>query len=304
MSRIRTIKPEILDDERTAALTSDAFRLFVGLITLADDYGNARGHLGYLEGHIFWAAPQHAGVEDLAAELETAGLILSYEIRGQVYIHLRGWSKHQKVDKPGSPRVPGPEKAESTESFANGSRIIRESFAPDLDLDLRSVPVPLPPPPAPTATGGVCVYVRGSIEPWEPKPGDVADWQDVYPLVPVEEEIRKMREWTISNPSKQPSFATVRNFVTSWLNREQRRLEDLKRKTAAETESKRKPKKEETGQGSAAHRKYDPPDTSGAVPPPPDVKAMIAQIANGKRITTGPPSPVVVESVVEREEDG
>jgi two-component system sensor histidine kinase BaeS len=34
--RIRTIKPELLDDERTATLSDAAFRLFIGLILLAD----------------------------------------------------------------------------------------------------------------------------------------------------------------------------------------------------------------------------------------------------------------------------
>lgn len=99
-----------------------------------------------------------------------------------------------------------------------------------------------------------------------------------------------MREWVLSNPQKQPGFGTVRQFVTSWLNREQRRADETKRKVEAQASTGQKLRKEESGQGSAAHRKYDLPDTSGAVPPPPDVKAMISQIANGKRLPTGPPA--------------
>jgi len=158
VSRIRTIKPEILDDERTAALSSDAFRLFIGLISLADDYGNARGHLGFLEGHIFWAAPQPPNIKVAAWELERVGLVQSYVVRGQVYIAITSWAKHQRVDKPGPPRVPGPETAERTgifteESFANHSsnhsRMSADSFAPDHDHDhdLGSGTTSFPPTP-------------------------------------------------------------------------------------------------------------------------------------------------------------
>lgn len=42
MARIRTLKPEILEDARTAGLSDAAFRLFVAMIVLADDHGNLR----------------------------------------------------------------------------------------------------------------------------------------------------------------------------------------------------------------------------------------------------------------------
>jgi len=41
--RIRCIKPELLEDERTAGLSHEAFRLFIGLILLSDDEGNGPG---------------------------------------------------------------------------------------------------------------------------------------------------------------------------------------------------------------------------------------------------------------------
>lgn len=134
------------------------------------------------------------------------------------------------------------------------------------------------------------IPVRGSIEPWAPKPGDVDDWRKAYPRVPVDEELRKMREWSISNPEKQPSFRTARNFVTSWLNREQRRLEDAARKEeAADAAKSATSEPASAGQGAAAHRKFDLPDTSGAVPPPAEVKELIAKLAGRKALPRGPP---------------
>ena len=43
--RIRTIKPELLDDAVTAGLSDMAFRLFVSSIVLADDYGRLRARV-------------------------------------------------------------------------------------------------------------------------------------------------------------------------------------------------------------------------------------------------------------------
>lgn len=107
--RIRTIKPEILEDERTASLSSDAWRLYVSMWLLADDHGNLYAHPAQLGGSVFWACPNPVRADDLLEELATAGLIERYQVRGQRYAHISGWAKHQRVDNAGKPRVPGPE---------------------------------------------------------------------------------------------------------------------------------------------------------------------------------------------------
>jgi hypothetical protein len=140
--RIRTIKPELIEDESTAGLSHEAFRLFVGLILLADDYGNFRAHPKQLEGQIFWLAGVKEGVESVLDELLKANLIMPYQVREQRYAHVAGWEKHQRIDKPGKPRCPGP----------NDSREIRETLATDLrpptsdhDPDQEATPEAAPP---------------------------------------------------------------------------------------------------------------------------------------------------------------
>lgn len=129
--RIRTLKPEVLEDERTAHLSHASFRLFIGLILVADDYGNFRANPDQLRGAIFWGAPpddprtsEAGGIDALLAELEkpeddgSPGLITLYRVKGQRYGHLNGWSKNQKVQHPGSPRVPGPNDSKNTDKGA------------------------------------------------------------------------------------------------------------------------------------------------------------------------------------------
>lgn len=104
--RIRTLKPELLEDERVAALSHEAWRLFVSTILLADDYGNLRASHKLLDGAVFWAREIFPGISELLGELCAAGLVDLYEVRGQQYLHLRGWEKHQKIDHPSKPRCP------------------------------------------------------------------------------------------------------------------------------------------------------------------------------------------------------
>jgi hypothetical protein len=113
--RIRTIKPELLEDEKTARLSDRAWRVFVSLIIMADDYGNMRGSERYVSGAALWAhAMPDIGTE--LADLEDAEIIRRYSVKGESYIHLTNWSKHQRIDKPGRPRVPGPDADDDWES--------------------------------------------------------------------------------------------------------------------------------------------------------------------------------------------
>ena len=143
--RIRSIKPEILDDERTAALSHGAWRLFVSLWLLADDYGNFRAVPRQIGGAVFWGRDDSDAGAWLA-ELITSGLIQTYTVKGQSYAHISGWH-HQKVDKPGKPLCPGPHLADETvatdsrdsretpATVSNDNRNPPETLAPDRDLD-------------------------------------------------------------------------------------------------------------------------------------------------------------------------
>lgn len=125
--RIRTLKPEWLDDERLALASSDARVLSVALLLLADDYGNGRAAPTLLAGRIFPGKVPETLARALA-EIE-GWFVELYEADGQRYFHIRNWAKHQKVDKPGKPRVPPPfgTRANLPEGPAN----LPETLAPD-----------------------------------------------------------------------------------------------------------------------------------------------------------------------------
>lgn len=144
MARIRTLKPEWLEDEMLLAAGSDARVLSVALILLADDYGNGRGNERWLASQVF--PLDEDGPERLREGLaKLRGWFATvYEVRGQRYFHLEGWKNHQRVDKPGKPRVPGPDDPEAVmvsgisgvaRDIRDGPANLPESLAPDRDHD-------------------------------------------------------------------------------------------------------------------------------------------------------------------------
>lgn len=160
--RIRSVKPEWLEDERVASLSSDARVLSIALLLLADDHGRGRGHPNYIAAHVFANSQESLATASRAIrELVASGFVDLYTVRGQSYFAIRNWTKHQRVDKPGAPRVPPPEEAETPrettirETLANVPVALansQEILAPDLrspisDLDPRGGGNSRPPPP-------------------------------------------------------------------------------------------------------------------------------------------------------------
>lgn len=111
MSRIRSIKPEILEDEAAASLSSDAWRLWVSMWVMADDVGRLRAADKFLKAKVFWGRSDvdcHAAL----AELVAAGFVHLYKVDGQWFAEVRNFRKHQRIEKPQPPKYPGPDKAE------------------------------------------------------------------------------------------------------------------------------------------------------------------------------------------------
>lgn len=108
MARIRSIKPEMATDAALASVSFAARYLFILLITQADDYGLVRARVRQLLGALY---PHEEGVTPemllrWVAELVGIGVMRWRQTAdGQPVLELVNWSKHQKVDKPGQPKL-------------------------------------------------------------------------------------------------------------------------------------------------------------------------------------------------------
>lgn len=111
MARIRSIKPEMPEDEVLGACSRDARLLFVLLLTQADDHGRFRASPSLLRGKLF-PYDDDVTAEDVSswtAELIECGRLEAWEVRGQQYAAFTNWKKHQRVDNAGQTRIPDPE---------------------------------------------------------------------------------------------------------------------------------------------------------------------------------------------------
>lgn len=143
--RIRTIKPEWLDDERISLASPNARVLSVALLLMADDEGRGRANPRMLGARVFPGS--RSFVEDSTnalRELAEASYVVLYEVDGQSYYQVRNWRKHQRIDRPGRSQLPGPEAANRSESFdstkaredsTNVHRTLDEDSRTDRDLD-------------------------------------------------------------------------------------------------------------------------------------------------------------------------
>jgi len=126
--RIRSVKPEFLEDADLCVQSAETRLLFVCLWVLSDDYGNLQDCEEWIKAQAFWGDPKVTPekVREMLATLSRLGMLTPYEVRGKRYLHVTNWDRHQRVDKPGKPRVPGPENAVFVEETSD-SKNVRET---------------------------------------------------------------------------------------------------------------------------------------------------------------------------------
>lgn len=50
---------------------------------------------------------------------------------------------------------------------------------------------------------------------------DISLWEELYPVVDVLQELRKMKGWLLSHPKKRKTKRGIKAFITTWLAKEQ-----------------------------------------------------------------------------------
>ncbi|WP_413535042.1 hypothetical protein [Rahnella inusitata] len=106
MARIRTVKPEFWTDEKVVECSFEARLMFIGMFNFADDKGNLARSPKRIKMQIFPA--DMIDCEPLIKELTVTGLIAEYSVSGVEYIHIKGFTKHQKINRPSATTIPTP----------------------------------------------------------------------------------------------------------------------------------------------------------------------------------------------------
>lgn len=104
MARIRSIKPEMWTDERLTECSLSARLLFIGLLNFADDNGNQVYSAKRIKMQVFPA--DNIETLPLIEELITHGLLIEYSVSGEKYLNIKGFKKHQVINRPSKTDIP------------------------------------------------------------------------------------------------------------------------------------------------------------------------------------------------------
>lgn len=81
--------------------------MFIGMLNFADDNGNQAYSAKRLKMQIFPA--DAIDTQPLLDELLHHGVLIAYSVNGQKYIHIKGFRKHQVINRPSATSIPLPD---------------------------------------------------------------------------------------------------------------------------------------------------------------------------------------------------
>lgn len=101
MARIRSIKPKFWDDTKIGRISRDARLLYIGLWNFSDDIGVVIGDSIWLKSKIFpYDQIQIQQFEKWMNELVINGFICLLSYKGERFIYLPSFTRHQVINKP------------------------------------------------------------------------------------------------------------------------------------------------------------------------------------------------------------
>ena len=109
----RIIKESTFTSDKISGLSDFQFRLWVGLITQADDAGRGDARPAIIKGRVF-PLRDRVTVKDIDSALHAlaaGGCISLYTVGGKSYYRFPSWAEHQRV-RDAKPKYPGPEDGE------------------------------------------------------------------------------------------------------------------------------------------------------------------------------------------------
>lgn len=210
----RIIKESAFTSDRIAALTDFEFRLWVGLITQADDAGRGDARPAIIKGRVF-ALRERTTIADIDKALHALaahGCVVLYVVDGKPYYEFPSWAAHQRVRDVKSKY---PARGELPQTAASCGELPPES---------NPNPNPNPNPKECTEQAPLASVPALPLNDGTEYPITVAqinEWRTLYPAVDVEQELRNMRGWLDANRAKRKTKNGILRFIAGWLAREQ-----------------------------------------------------------------------------------
>ena len=139
MARIRTIKPKFWDDSKIGKLTRDARLLYIGLWTFSDDIGVVVGDSIWLKSKVFpYDQIQIQQFDKWIMELVKNGFICLLSYKGERFIYLPNFTRHQVINRPNVDDLNIPkELIESNKDKITEQSLINHGIITELSLPIK-----------------------------------------------------------------------------------------------------------------------------------------------------------------------
>lgn len=236
----RIIRDELLGSLRWLDLPSDSHRLaFIGLVLIADDYGNIEGGSRRLYRWLtqFTQIKAEADSIKLLSDLADCDLIRRYEVENREYWHITRFKNSRRYWSRKYPKSPYQEETtiESNQQHTKNpsADLTQTCHSPSRGVGVgvgvgvkRSTPL-APRADAPDAEIAVMDYVIkipliGGAEFGVTKEF-AAELESLYPAVDVNQTLREIRGWNFANDKNRKTAAGIKKHINSWFSREQNR---------------------------------------------------------------------------------
>lgn len=223
----RIIKESAFTSDSIARLTDFQFRLWVGLITQADNIGRGDARPAIIKGRIF-ALREKVRESDIKCGLEALaanGSISLYEVAGKPFYEFPKWKEHQRLRNEVS-KFPGPEEKDDSRRASPQPAATRRELPPEYECELEEelegeLEGEDVCPELPSSTVLTLLLNDGSEYPVTQDYVD--EMQELYAGVDVAQELKKMKAWCINNPKRRKTKNGIKAFIGNWLGKEQNR---------------------------------------------------------------------------------
>jgi len=217
MARKRMIDPSFWTDEKLGECTRDERLLFMGLVSNADDEGYGRANPKLLRSSIFpYDDLRTSDLEKWLSHLGGLNLIVLYTVNGQTYYYLPNFTKHQTINKPTKSILPKPSEElpynYGTDTAGLLPKRKEEKLKEDNILSEGEAP--------PNCKIVINLTTNDKSE-FPVYDNQVEEWKDLYPIVDVIQELKKMKGWLDANPKRRKTKSGMLRFINSWLSKQQ-----------------------------------------------------------------------------------
>ena len=221
----RIIKESLCSSEKIASLSDFEFRLWIGLITQADDAGRGDARPAIIKGHVF-PFRDRISIKDIDAALQVLaarGCVSLYTVDGKPYFVFPGWVKHQRV-RDCKPKFPEPPKNDSSpQSAASCGELPRAAALIQSESESEYNPNPKNDSAEPQAASAppVISLPLNDGTAFAISAEQCHEWAGLYPAVDVIQQLRGMLGWLNANPEKRKTKRGILAFINRWLAKEQ-----------------------------------------------------------------------------------